>query len=109
MSDITKKSHRRMKASVGAKKHARSIGGNIVVGIILTAVGIFLMLPLIYAVAYEARQVGHVEDGVRPVVVFRKDASGFLRGDQEWLCSFAFSKYSTARSFPRKIKLLDVS
>lgn len=50
MSEITKISHRRLKATVGAKKHARSVGGNIVVGVILAAVGIFLMLPLVYAV-----------------------------------------------------------
>ncbi len=41
---------RHMRASAGAKKQIRSLGGNILVGVILALVGSFLALPLVYAV-----------------------------------------------------------
>lgn len=47
--DFQKKAPK-MRASAGARKHIRSLGGNIFVGVILVLVGAFLSLPLIYAV-----------------------------------------------------------
>lgn len=41
---------RRMRTSSGARRHIRSLGGNILIGVILALVGAFLALPLVYAV-----------------------------------------------------------
>lgn len=40
----------KMRASAGARKHIRSLGGNIFIAVILILVGTFLSLPLLYAV-----------------------------------------------------------
>ncbi|MBO5200614.1 MAG: carbohydrate ABC transporter permease [Clostridia bacterium] len=39
-----------MRTSSGARRHIRSLGGNILIGVILALVGAFLALPLVYAV-----------------------------------------------------------
>lgn len=41
---------RKMRASAGARKHIRSVGGNIFIGLVLILVGAFLALPLVYAI-----------------------------------------------------------
>lgn len=45
------KHRRRVSDSFAAKRYTRSVGGNIVVWFILALVGVFLILPLVYAVA----------------------------------------------------------
>ena len=46
----SQKKNLKMRASSGARKHIRSLGGNIFVAVILILVGAFLSLPLVYAV-----------------------------------------------------------
>lgn len=51
------KKHFHKKATAGARKHVRSVGGNLVVGLILALVGAFLMLPLVYAVVTSLKPI----------------------------------------------------
>lgn len=45
------------KDTAGARKHIRSLGGNILVGIILIIVGAFLSLPLLYAIVTSLKPI----------------------------------------------------
>lgn len=50
ISITSKKKYFRRRATASAKHHVRSVGGNIAVYLILTVVGIFFSLPLVYAI-----------------------------------------------------------
>lgn len=52
-----KKKHFLKRDSAGAKKHVRSVGGNITVGIILILAGAFLSLPLVYAIVTSLKPI----------------------------------------------------